>query len=747
MRSFERRLADSVGLHRLAQPQRQVVQLDLPVQLQRGGWVNVSHLHALVSGRRSAPIDLPVPDPQVARQSVAGHLGGGGAVWARIAVAVMLTLSVPAWTLDVTAAKPGAAEAPITRERFVGLTDDRSHQRQPERLGCDSITVADAEALSAVVYGDQHLGSPNQVTAGRAGQFVASLYFEGRLHTLIWDSLGGTWRSAQWPDPSWPPEWIGGAAVAVTPDDSALLIARRNGVEKYWLNEITSAGLGTLAGLASWPAGPGPGVVATAADIVFGVGSDEALVAATDGAVYRLDVRVMNWIGNPISYQPPDGRNTRTYRTFASLSPDERYVVVNTGTQNSGYINLIDLWTEDTHFIATPGLRESWGLAFGYSGPAANLLAVHGRTAVAVYEWDGSRLVVRAERNVPPPSFLNFSPGATHSRIGALAWTGPGDGLIVNRGVGTGAEWQVLDWDGAQLGLRGELESCVYDRRVSGVLGLDVVTFHDRLDRPTLTATVTPTATPTPTLTPSPTATKTTTPTVTFSPTPGPTATASFTPTATPIPLPLYLPVLLAERCQPEERSADTVLVIDASSSMADLVRPGVTKQRAAADAAGRFVDLLGTRDQAAIVSFHAEARLELGLTADRVALHNALAGIQSGRQTRIDLGIASARAELAGPRRLAGNRPVLIVMTDGKANPVGPEAAVQEARQAHSDGATVFAIGLGSPGDLDVDALEAMASRPGYYYPAPSPDDLAAIYETIAGVIPCPAGAFWGRR
>ena len=51
----------------------------------------------------------------------------------------------------------------------------------------------------------------------------------------------------------------------------------------------------------------------------------------------------------------------------------------------------------------------------------------------------------------------------------------------------------------------------------------------------------------------------------------------------------------------------------------------------------------------------------------------------------------------------------------------------------------------LGS--DLDRDALARMASGADRFYLAPDAEDLAAIYRRIAVTLPCPAGAFWGRR
>ena len=70
---------------------------------------------------------------------------------------------------------------------------------------------------------------------------------------------------------------------------------------------------------------------------------------------------------------------------------------------------------------------------------------------------------------------------------------------------------------------------------------------------------------------------------------------------------------------------------------------------------------------------------------------------------------------------------------------------AVERAAKAKGSGIRIYTIGLGA--DLDEAALMEMASGPDTYIHAPSAEELAAIYRQIAVDIPCPAGAFWGRR
>jgi len=257
---------------------------------------------------------------------------------------------------------------------------------------------------------------------------------------------------------------------------------------------------------------------------------------------------------------------------------------------------------------------------------------------------------------------------------------------------------------------------------------------------------VPPTLTPSPTPSPSPTRT----PTIVPSPTATVTATSSPTPTPTIVPGPIYLPLALTERCDPTTQRIDVALVIDASSSMGDPTRSGRPKIDAALDAARGFLDLLAlddaAGDQAAIVAFNADAQLVAPLTSDRAALGAALQSIALAPLTRLDRAVAVGAEALAdASRRRPANQPVLVLLTDGRANPVPVEVAVAEATAAKAAGVTLFTIGLGN--DIDAAALEAMASTPAGFLRAPDAEELADVYREVARSIPCPASAWWGGR
>jgi hypothetical protein len=80
-----------------------------------------------------------------------------------------------------------------------------------------------------------------------------------------------------------------------------------------------------------------------------------------------------------------------------------------------------------------------------------------------------------------------------------------------------------------------------------------------------------------------------------------------------------------------------------------------------------------------------------------------------------------------------------------GLANPDAASAGVARAGKAKGDGITIFTIGLGRDADLDVAALEQMASRRGFCYRAPDGEDLLAIYGADRCGDPLPGEAVLG--
>jgi Mg-chelatase subunit ChlD len=208
---------------------------------------------------------------------------------------------------------------------------------------------------------------------------------------------------------------------------------------------------------------------------------------------------------------------------------------------------------------------------------------------------------------------------------------------------------------------------------------------------------------------------------------------------------PIYLPVLLNERCDPKTETLDVVLLLDLSTSMDGPTRVGgLSKRAAAAQAAGAFSDQLrltraGERDQLAILGFQGDASVLSPLGSSRAEVRAALAALPRGAGTRIDLGLDLARDVLTGPARLPQNRPVILLLTDGRPSFDDEASTLAAAAQARSAGLELYAIGLGA--DVQPSLLEAVAGSPDRYFAAPEADALAALYRRLAQLIPCPGG------
>lgn len=223
----------------------------------------------------------------------------------------------------------------------------------------------------------------------------------------------------------------------------------------------------------------------------------------------------------------------------------------------------------------------------------------------------------------------------------------------------------------------------------------------------------------------------------TVTPTPSP------TPTATPPLRPAYLPYALRDHCRPRRAGADFALLVDTSSSMRSTQGRERPLLAEAVWAGAEFIDALDLpTDRMSVLSFDAEARTRLGLSANKAALKVALAGLFGGARvgSRLDHGIALGARVLTGevdggypgpvpPRYQDPERErVLVVLTDGRA---APREALAAARAARDRGVTLYAIGLGP--DVDASLLAQIAGDPSRYFESPSGEDLGAIYRGIA--------------
>lgn len=644
-----------------------------------------------------------------------------------------------------------------TRPDVVFMTDDDAQRFD----GCDAMSVYDASDDALIVRGEQQV-SPGRLAATADGRFAVSVSNNsGRfLYVLVKSARSGAiWRTQRIDNSN----LVEGGPVAISPDDRYLLLPRGGNrlatFDLVAMRAVVEAGqVPNLANPLATTSVRGVAALGFSPDasVVYAVGLDRNL--------YTLRLPDLAPVADPLPVQMANGTTERLIRnTNLSVSPDGRYLAIN--RLNAPGVVMVDLPARRATVVDTPDLVESWGLAFNHAAPNRGVLAIHGRARIGIYEVDAGptlRLIVAAD--VPAPDLSNwvFRLGnqvfdqRTFARLAALAWSRSGARLFV--GVSRKQEFRVLDFaQNPMPSLRTvqDLDACTNPEGLK--IQLDVVGLNDKRPHIDLTPTPGPTLTETPTeAAVTPTAPATSSPTQTMPPRPSSTATPTLspsptltgTPTPTFAPVSILLPLLLHEACQPETRHADVALVLDTSSSMLEPTTAGGSKLAAAMAAAGVFLDqlhLAAGGDQAAIVTFDHGATVAQPLTADRAALNAALAQIVTDRQTCISCGIDAAATELASPRHRQGNVPVLVLLTDGRANPEPAEEGVRRAALAKAAGVTLFSIGLGN--DVDLSALAEIASRPDYFHHAPDAADLEGIYRAVAGTIPCPSGTFWGRR
>jgi hypothetical protein len=225
------------------------------------------------------------------------------------------------WTaLEIApqAADPVFADAsiPISVAKFVAVTDDDPYPLAP---GCDAIMVADSTTGSAVERGEYQMSPGQLTTTSDASLMVSAANEYGHfVYVMKWLPDQDRWGSAFFYDR----RLAGGAAVAIPPDDSTLLVPWQNAIAKYDVAGVTLMSLGPLAGLLAIGDTQSPIAGATvAADVEFSADSSTAYVVANDGYVYTLDVGSHTWLGDPIPYVVTGGtKDLRTRRTFARIT-------------------------------------------------------------------------------------------------------------------------------------------------------------------------------------------------------------------------------------------------------------------------------------------------------------------------------------------------------------------------------------------------------------------------------------------
>jgi Mg-chelatase subunit ChlD len=627
--------------------------------------------------------------------------------------------------------------------------------------GCDAISVFRIDSGAALVRGSTH-SSPARLAATSDFRYVLAAPSQtwgpaGFLYGLRRDD--DTWEH-------WSVEAkiqmsrlapVGGIAVlgdndsflvatvgAVPPDGVKLPAPPPYAIEKYRLSEIVVNGDEWRAGL---PHGrlAMPGI---AAEILPAPDGRLVHVVTENGWLVTVHSLTMTESGAAIPLAPavagpPDQGGYHVGLIHATMTADGRYVITNRAF--APQLNVADVVTRQAWILSASGdVAYTGGVAINRGWVNSGVLALHALDKVILYDLSPKGPLRELGRiDVAAPT-----PGGLEGASVAIAWSATGAEVIAASevkeqfvSVGDFSVFAVTD-GGRRLSKSRDIKACDVDGATQ-YLPSDILTANGKVTPPPMTTTPVPSPPATPTRTP----TVVTSPTATDTPAPV-YLTLTATPTPQPVFLPpsIYLPLALDEVCKPGKTRLDVALVMDASSTMLEPTRAGRTKMDAARQAATELVALLSfPGDQAAVVWFNEVAVVEQGLTDDRPALDAALDRIGNRQFTRIDLGIAVAQAELEGPRHHDGSQAIMIVLTDGGANPLSPEVGVERARDAKAHGTEIFTIGLGN--SVDGDALARMASRPDYYYQTPDAENLTAIYRQVAVTAPCPPEWFWGRR
>lgn len=651
---------------------------------------------------------------------------------------------------------------------IVIVTDDRYAGEH----GCDSISVFGLPDLETHFRGPFQADSPGRLAGNQDLSVVVAQPANGHGTLEIARHVGsgvGDWKTALVESDH--AALVIGGGVAMLPDGSSLLAAVSDSARpprlSYWppysVRKFPSPRDGaTTLGAESGRLVVGEGLPY---EVLLSRNGRLAHVLTNRGDLITFDTVTMLETADRVTFDRPPSALHLAGSLHATLSPDESRIIANIADEGS--VVLIDLVGRVAKTIKLPSAHQTdWtgGVAFNHAPLNHGLLAVHRTTQVDVYRVAaGDDLLRVGHARIHAPAS-----GTRPTIFAAAEWSADGAHIIAASDTQTGfVVLDVLD-EGRHMAERGTFMPCTV---TTGARSLpnDILTgnrFHAPTSTPEATATwtatatetlVTPTNTPeAPSPTPSPNASSTESP----ASSPSPTATEPPVPTLVPTPTerpaptatdrppqPVYIPVALKESCPPEDVFADVVLVIDASTSMLEITSSRRRKLDVATEAAMVFASgmrLVPGGDRLAIVTFNDGAQTLQHLTSVRSRVDAALGRIDVVEHSRVDLGVERAMVELI-TRGRHGHVQAMIVLSDGKANPVPGDQAVTAARRAQLEDITVYVVGMGP--SMDERVLRQMASGDDRYYPAPDPLLIRAIYHDLTKRVPCPPEAYWGRR
>lgn len=180
------------------------------------------------------------------------------------------------------------------------------------------------------------------------------------------------------------------------------------------------------------------------------------------------------------------------------------------------------------------------------------------------------------------------------------------------------------------------------------------------------------------------------------------------------------------EAARDEQLQLSAVIAIDTSGSMVG------APIAAAKDAASRFVESLGPRDEAAVVAFAADVRTVVGFTSDKAALAQGIAGLQAAGDTALYEAVsitAFAAVTRDAPRK------AVVLLSDGRNDTTVYTRTTRDSIAAGRGARLpVYTIGFGS--DVDAPYLFALAAESGGEYLPADSANVGAVYARVADLL-----------
>jgi uncharacterized protein YegL len=169
----------------------------------------------------------------------------------------------------------------------------------------------------------------------------------------------------------------------------------------------------------------------------------------------------------------------------------------------------------------------------------------------------------------------------------------------------------------------------------------------------------------------------------------------------------------------------DLVITLDISQSMA-----GEPLKQAKSVITYILTYLTESSGQSALVTFNQDAVLQHELTTQHYDLLPIVEMLFASGNTALGDAINVAQTELESPRRIEGNLPVILIISDGSSNRgANPLVAAQNAK---ASGTLIYALGIGAP--VQEQLLRTVVSEPDSenYWHQPDPLMYASIYEAL---------------